>query len=251
MSKHKYISFKEVIARENAHVVAPASFRNFSISQEKPELLVLYTNMSLNKEVYDNLWRPKTSGSDGGIKKLLPMIMMCFRKIKECAECLINLVKCQQLSNTGKTTKKENVVTKSANEANNRRINTNFPRHSVANGLWWFCVLKVLDRGEKIELLVDKTENLQFQANSFQIQGRQLRRKMWLQNLQTKLIIGGSILTFLPFISKQGQICHCEVDTFASMKAEGVTVEVLEVIIHLEMKVMMICLKIGLVLHII
>ncbi|GKB62184.1 vesicle-associated membrane protein 727 [Tanacetum coccineum] len=49
----------------------------------------------------------------------------------------------QQLSNTGKTTKKENVVTKSANEANNRRINTNFPHHSVANGLWWFYMLKV------------------------------------------------------------------------------------------------------------
>ncbi|GKC50458.1 hypothetical protein Tco_1073203 [Tanacetum coccineum] len=93
MSKHKYISFKDVIARENAHVIAPASFRNFSISEEKPELLALYTNMPLNKEVYDNLSRPKTSALDGGLKKLLPMIMMCFRKIKECAECLINLVK--------------------------------------------------------------------------------------------------------------------------------------------------------------
>lgn len=58
---------------------------------------------------------------------------------------------------------------------------------------------KVLDRGEKIELLVDKTENLQFQADSFHRQGRQLRRKMWLQNLQTKLIVGGSI-TFVIFI---------------------------------------------------
>nr|GEY91704.1 vesicle-associated membrane protein 727 [Tanacetum cinerariifolium] len=46
----------------------------------------------------------------------------------------------------------------------------------------------VLDRGEKIELLVDKTENLQFQADSFQRQGRSLRRKMWLQNLQMKLM---------------------------------------------------------------
>ncbi|PWA53936.1 vesicle-associated membrane protein [Artemisia annua] len=64
-------------------------------------------------------------------------------------------------------------------------------------GIMMDNIEKVLDRGEKIELLVDKTENLQFQANSFQIQGRQLRRKMWLQNLQTKLIIGGSILTFL------------------------------------------------------
>lgn len=56
---------------------------------------------------------------------------------------------------------------------------------------------KVLDRGEKIELLVDKTENLQFQADSFQRQGRQLRRKMWLQSLQMKLMIGGGIFALI------------------------------------------------------
>ncbi|KAJ8900085.1 hypothetical protein K2173_024201 [Erythroxylum novogranatense] len=56
---------------------------------------------------------------------------------------------------------------------------------------------KVLDRGERIELLVDKTENLQFQADSFQRQGRQLRRKMWLQNLQMKLMVGGAILILI------------------------------------------------------
>lgn len=56
---------------------------------------------------------------------------------------------------------------------------------------------KVLDRGERIELLVDKTENLQFQADVFQRQGRQLRRKMWLQNLQMKLMVGGGILVVI------------------------------------------------------
>ncbi|CAM8961958.1 unnamed protein product [Rhodiola kirilowii] len=56
---------------------------------------------------------------------------------------------------------------------------------------------KVLDRGEKIELLVDKSENLQFQADSFQRQGRQLRRKMWLQSLKTKIIIGGVIVALI------------------------------------------------------
>ncbi|KAL9267523.1 Vesicle-associated membrane protein 727-like protein [Drosera capensis] len=56
---------------------------------------------------------------------------------------------------------------------------------------------RVLDRGEKIELLVDKTENLQFQADSFQRQGRLLRRKMWFQNFQLKLIVGGSVVAFI------------------------------------------------------
>ncbi|PHT63703.1 Vesicle-associated membrane protein [Capsicum annuum] len=57
-------------------------------------------------------------------------------------------------------------------------------------GIMMDNIEKVLDRGEKIELLVDKSENLQFQADSFQRQGRQLRRKMWFQNLQMKLMVG-------------------------------------------------------------
>jgi len=64
-------------------------------------------------------------------------------------------------------------------------------------GIMMDNIEKVLDRGEKIELLVDKTENLQFQADSFQRQGRQLRRKMWLQNLQMKLMIGGAIFALI------------------------------------------------------
>ncbi|XP_031504769.1 vesicle-associated membrane protein 727 [Nymphaea colorata] len=64
-------------------------------------------------------------------------------------------------------------------------------------GIMMDNIEKVLDRGEKIELLVDKTESLQFQADNFQRQGRQLRRRMWLQNLRLKLIVGGSVLAFI------------------------------------------------------
>ncbi|KAJ4802310.1 Vesicle-associated membrane protein 727 [Rhynchospora pubera] len=64
-------------------------------------------------------------------------------------------------------------------------------------GIMMDNIEKVLDRGEKIELLVDKTETLQFQADSFQRHGRQLRRKMWLQNLQFKLMVAGAIFVFI------------------------------------------------------
>ncbi|CAA3007920.1 vesicle-associated membrane protein 727-like [Olea europaea var. sylvestris] len=67
-------------------------------------------------------------------------------------------------------------------------------------GIMMDNIEKVLDRGEKIELLVDKTENLQFQADNFQRHGRQLRRKMWLQSLQMKLMIGGAILILICII---------------------------------------------------
>ncbi|KAF3575439.1 hypothetical protein DY000_02029794, partial [Brassica cretica] len=48
---------------------------------------------------------------------------------------------------------------------------------------------KVLDRGEKIELLVDKTENLRSQAQDFRTQGTKIRRKMWWENMKIKLIV--------------------------------------------------------------
>ncbi|TKY53599.1 vesicle-mediated transport [Spatholobus suberectus] len=49
----------------------------------------------------------------------------------------------------------------------------------------------VLDRGEKIEMLVDKTDNLRSQAQDFRTQGTKVKRKMWVQNMKIKLIVFG------------------------------------------------------------
>ncbi|KAJ4891487.1 putative vesicle-associated membrane protein 726 [Raphanus sativus] len=56
---------------------------------------------------------------------------------------------------------------------------------------------KVLDRGEKIELLVDKTENLRSQAQDFRTQGTKIRRKMWWENMKIKLIVLGIIIALI------------------------------------------------------
>jgi len=71
---------------------------------------------------------------------------------------------------------------------------------------------KVLDRGEKIELLVDKTENLRFQADNFHRTGRALRRRMWWQNLKMKLVFAAFVLIvililFLSFCYSNGNDC--------------------------------------------
>ena len=71
---------------------------------------------------------------------------------------------------------------------------------------------KVLDRGEKIELLVDKTENLRFQADNFHRTGRALRRRMWWQNLKMKLVFAAFVLVvililFLSFCYSNGNDC--------------------------------------------
>eukprot|EP01024_Parvocaulis_polyphysoides_P043263 TRINITY_DN3950_c3_g1_i3.p1 TRINITY_DN3950_c3_g1~~TRINITY_DN3950_c3_g1_i3.p1 ORF type:complete len:219 (-),score=24.85 TRINITY_DN3950_c3_g1_i3:343-999(-) len=48
---------------------------------------------------------------------------------------------------------------------------------------------KVLERGERLELLVDKTDNLRNQAAQFESRGRRLRRKMWWQNAKMKMLL--------------------------------------------------------------
>ncbi|XP_034915906.1 vesicle-associated membrane protein 722 [Populus alba] len=70
---------------------------------------------------------------------------------------------------------------------------------SEVKGVMMENIDKVLDRGVKIELLVDKTENLHSQAQDFRQQGTQIKRKMWWQNMKIKLIVL-AILIALIFI---------------------------------------------------
>ncbi|CAN1131179.1 Putative vesicle-associated membrane protein 726 [Linum perenne] len=71
---------------------------------------------------------------------------------------------------------------------------------SEVKGVMMDNIEKVLDRGEKIELLVDKTENLRSQAQDFRQQGTKMRRKMWFQNMKIKLIVLGIIIALILII---------------------------------------------------
>ncbi|KAG0455073.1 hypothetical protein HPP92_024005 [Vanilla planifolia] len=77
---------------------------------------------------------------------------------------------------------------------------------SEVKGVMMENIEKVLDRGEKIELLVDKTENLRSQAQDFRQQGTKMRRKMWLQNMKVKLIVLGILIALILIIVLS--ICH-------------------------------------------
>lgn len=59
---------------------------------------------------------------------------------------------------------------------------------------------QVLARGEKIELLVDKTENLNQQAFKFKKQSRDLKNSMWWKNVKLMLIIFVIVVLVLYFI---------------------------------------------------
>ncbi|GMI70422.1 vesicle-associated membrane protein 726 [Hibiscus trionum] len=71
---------------------------------------------------------------------------------------------------------------------------------SEVKGVMMENIERVLDRGEKIELLVDKTENLRSQAQDFRQQGTTLKRKMWLQNMKMKLIVFGIVFVLILMI---------------------------------------------------
>lgn len=55
----------------------------------------------------------------------------------------------------------------------------------------------VLERGEKIDVLLTKSDNLSNTADRFQKTGRQLRSKMWWQNMKMKLLVVVLILVLI------------------------------------------------------
>ncbi|XP_047309057.1 vesicle-associated membrane protein 721-like [Impatiens glandulifera] len=77
---------------------------------------------------------------------------------------------------------------------------------SEVKGVMMENIEKVLDRGEKIEVLVDKTENLHNQAQDFKNTGTKVRRKMWLQNMKIKLIVLGILIALILIIILS--VCH-------------------------------------------
>ncbi|KAL5996057.1 hypothetical protein ACLOJK_026130 [Asimina triloba] len=66
---------------------------------------------------------------------------------------------------------------------------------------------KALDRGEKLDVLQDKTEDLRSQvAQSFKKQGTKIRRKMWYKNMKIKIVVLGVLLLLVLVIWLS--VCH-------------------------------------------
>ncbi|KAF0697800.1 Aste57867_11543 [Aphanomyces stellatus] len=59
-------------------------------------------------------------------------------------------------------------------------------------------ITKVLERGDKIDLLVDKSDSLNSSADAFAKSSRNLRRTLWLQNL--KMYILGAIVVMVCYL---------------------------------------------------
>eukprot|EP00775_Hariotina_reticulata_P008912 gene8912-9089_t len=61
-------------------------------------------------------------------------------------------------------------------------------------GIMMQNVEQVLVRGERLDVLVDRTDDLRDQAQKFQRAGTQLRKKMWWQNFRMQIIVVGVVV---------------------------------------------------------
>ncbi|KAG0367880.1 hypothetical protein BGZ54_003090 [Gamsiella multidivaricata] len=59
---------------------------------------------------------------------------------------------------------------------------------------------RVLERGERIELLVDKTDNLNQQAYAFKKRSTTLKRAMWWKNTKLMILLTGVIIFLIYLI---------------------------------------------------
>ena len=59
---------------------------------------------------------------------------------------------------------------------------------------------RVLERGERIDLLVDKTDRLGAGAADFRVRSRGLKRQMWWKNTKLMILIGIVVVFIIVFI---------------------------------------------------
>ena len=59
---------------------------------------------------------------------------------------------------------------------------------------------QVVDRGEHLELLVDKSDGISNQARQFQKQSTGLRKAMWWKNVRSMLTLAGSLIVLLMLV---------------------------------------------------
>lgn len=58
----------------------------------------------------------------------------------------------------------------------------------------------VMDRGEKIDILVEKAHDLQNEAGLYRENGRAIKRKMWWQDMKIKITVIGILILILVLI---------------------------------------------------
>lgn len=74
-------------------------------------------------------------------------------------------------------------------------------QHDIDNvkGIMTQNIERVLERGERIDLLVDKTDRLGVGAHDFRVRSRGLKRQMWWKNAKLMVLLG-VVIVFLIYL---------------------------------------------------
>eukprot|EP00941_MAST-03F_sp_MAST-3F-sp1_P001683 g1683.t1 len=86
------------------------------------------------------------------------------------------------------------------NDPRNDKMTRAMENIESVKGVMIQSIESIMERGEKLEILVDRTENLANSAQHFRHQGSALRKKMWLRNLKWTLCMSSMGILFLVLI---------------------------------------------------
>lgn len=87
-----------------------------------------------------------------------------------------------------------------------QKYNTQPPADSLANAkreiesvrdIMTENIDRVLNRGERLDLLIDKTDRLGSNATDFRVRSRGLRREMWWKNVKVMAMLTGLIIVLI------------------------------------------------------
>ncbi|EGC35290.1 vesicle-associated membrane protein 7 [Dictyostelium purpureum] len=81
------------------------------------------------------------------------------------------------------------------------KMNLVMDQVSEARGVITDAIEKTIHRGEKIEIIVDKTERLQAESFQFKSNSVQLKRKLWWQNKKLAIVIAIVVIILIAVIT--------------------------------------------------
>lgn len=89
MSRHTYTSLKDVLKNQDAATDMSPKFKNHSIYRERSEVQAIFTNMPLDKSIFED----HSSSKEASVRRLLPIMMFYFQKLKNYTLSVVYMVR--------------------------------------------------------------------------------------------------------------------------------------------------------------
>ncbi|RWS23924.1 Vesicle-associated membrane protein-like protein, partial [Leptotrombidium deliense] len=87
-----------------------------------------------------------------------------------------------------------------ANRGTDKKVQQLKDHVSEVSNIMQENINKILERGQRLEHLEDRSEILSSRADDFRISAKRVSRKMWWQNMRVNIIIGVVIIAIIVII---------------------------------------------------